>query len=374
MKFTTSSSLLLKQLSAISGVVASSPILPILENFLFELKGDMLTVKASDLQSSMITKIEVSGSEDGIIAVPAKILTDTLRNLPEQPVNIHVDNDSYTVNIQASTGKYKLAGENAVDFPKVQPIENGFAIDIPADVLMRAVNNTIFATSNDDLRPALTGVLFRIDEDSIMFVATDGHRLVRYKRTDIGAKEPASNILPKKSLTLLKNMLSAGEETVTTALHNRQAYFKSGNVELICRLIDENFPDFENAIPKNNEKELQIDRKMLMNSLKRISIYANKSTYQIRLEASENELTLFAEDVDFSNEANEKLTCEYSGESITIGFNARLLLEMLTHIETDVVTIEMSDPSRAALLLPQQSDPDEDTLMLIMPVMLNSYV
>ena len=373
MKFTTSSSLLLKQLSAISGVVASNPILPILENFLFELAGDTLTVKASDLQSSMITKIEVSGSEDGIIAVPAKILTDTLRNLPEQPVTIIVDNQSYTVNIQASSGQYKLAGENPVDFPKVQPIENGFSIEIPSDVLMRAVNNTIFATSSDDLRPALNGVLFRIDEDSVMFVATDGHRLVRYKRTDIAAGTPASNILPKKSLALLKNMVTA-EEVVITALHNNQAYFKSGNIELICRLIDENFPDFENAIPKNNDKELQIDRKLLMNSLKRISIYANKSTYQIRLEASKNELTLFAEDVDFSNEANEKLACEYSGESITIGFNARLLLEMLGHVETDMVTIEMSDPSRAALLLPQASDPDEDTLMLIMPVMLNSYV
>lgn len=374
MKFIVSSSSLLKQISTISGVIATNPVVPILENFLFEISDGKLTITASDLQTSMITELEIEAKEDGSIAVPARILLETLKNLPEQPVTFSIDQDTYSIELSSDNGRYKLAGENATDFPKVPTVSDGYEIDMPSQVLARAINNSIIATSNDELRPAMTGVYLNIDDSNTTFVATDGHRLIRYRRVDIVSDVNNAIIIPRKALNLLKSTLPTEDTTVNVEFNVSNAFFKFDGIKMICRLIDERFPDYENVIPTDNKNKMTIDRLEFLSSLKRIAIYANKTTHQVRLKITGSELMISAEDLDFSNEANERLSCDHDGEDIEIGFNARFLIEMLTNLESKEISLELSAPNRAGLIFPLEKDSDEDILMLIMPVMLNSYV
>lgn len=374
MKFVVSSTALLKQLTALNGVITTNPVVPILENFLFEVTNGKLTVYASDLQTSMITEIPVEAKQKGSIAVPAKILLDTLKNLPEQPVTFTIDEDTYSIEISSDNGRYKLSGENATDFPRVPAVKNGSSVDIPSDILSRAISNTIFAASSDELKPAMTGVFLNITDTNTTFVATDGHRLIRYRRIDIASDGSNTLIIPKKALNLLKGSLPSEKTNVKLEFNASNAFFSFENVRMICRLIDERFPDYENAIPANNPNKLTISRVDLLNSLKRISIYANKTTHQVRLKIAGSELQISAEDLDFSNEANERLSCEYEGEDMEIGFNAKFLIEMLNNLDSESVDINLSAPNRAGLLVPARKDKNEDVLMLVMPVMLSNYV
>lgn len=374
MKFIVNSAYLLKQLSNINGVITTNPVVPILENFLFELEKGGLTVTASDLQTSMITEIQVESKEQGSIAVPARILLDTLKNLPEQPVTFSIDESTYSIEIISDNGRYKLSGENATDFPKVPSVSNDFSAEISTEILSRAVNNTIFATSNDELRPAMTGVYVNLGDTTTTFVATDGHRLVRYRRTDVKSENGNSIIIPRKALNLLKATLPVENTEVTVNFNMSNAFFKFGNIKMICRLIDERFPDYENVIPSGNNIQMSIERSDLLGALKRISIYANKTTHQVRLKITGSELQISAEDLDFSNEANERLSCEHDGEDIEIGFNAKFLIEMLNNLDSDKIQLTMSAPNKAGVIHPVEKDASEDILMLVMPVMLNQYV
>lgn len=374
MKFIVNSAYLLRQLSNINGVITTNPVVPILENFLFELEKGGLTVTASDLQTSMITELQVESKEKGSIAVPARILLDTLKNLPEQPVTFSIDESTYSVEIISDNGRYKLSGENATDFPKVPSVSNDFTAEISSDVLSRAVNNTIFATSNDELRPAMTGVYVNLGDKNTTFVATDGHRLVRYRRTDVKSDNGNAIIIPRKALNLLKATLPAEKTDVILNFNMSNAFFKFGNIRMICRLIDERFPDYENVIPSGNNIKMTIGRNDLLGALRRISIYANKTTHQVRLKITGSELQISAEDLDFSNEANERLSCEHEGEDIEIGFNAKFLVEMLGNMDSDQIRLTMSAPNKAGVLYPAEKDEAEDILMLVMPVMLNQYV
>ncbi|WP_161888142.1 DNA polymerase III subunit beta [Pontibacter russatus] len=374
MKFIVSSSALLKQLSSINGVVTNNPVVPILENFLFEIKNSTLTITASDLETSMITELPVEAKENGRIAAPARILLETLKNLPDQPVTFTIDEETYTIEISSSNGRYKLSGENATDFPRVPVVQGANAIEIPSNVLGRAINKTIFAVSNDELRPAMTGIFVQLRNNNVTFVATDGHRLLRYRRTDVGTAQEASLIIPRKAFMLLKSTLPSEATTVRMEFNQSNAFFSFDNIRMICRLIDERYPDYENVIPVQNPNKLVIDRQDLLSSVKRIAIYSNKTTHQIRLKLSGSELQVSAEDLDFSNEANERLTCQYEGEDMEIGFNAKFLMEMLNNIDSDEITFELSTPNRAGLLMPIDSEDSENVLMLVMPVMLNNYV
>lgn len=374
MKFVVSSSVLQKHLSNISGVIASNPVVPILENFLFELENEVLTITASDLQTSITTKVDVDSNEVGSLAIPSKILLDTLKNLPEQPITLSLDLDTYSIELISENGHYKLAGENATDFPKVPFVTSEHSINIPSEVLISAITNTIFAVSTDELRLAMTGIYLDTTPSSTTFVATDGHRLVRVRRTDIISEETKSVIIPKKALNLLKSSLPSSEMYVEVNLTETNAFFSYGSTQMICRLIDERYPDYENVIPTHNPNMLTINRTELLRSLKRIAIYANKSTNQVRLKISDDELLISAEDLDFSNEANENLVCEYNGTPLEIGFNAKFLLEMLTNLTSTSVRFELSEPNKAGLLIPVSNDTEEDILMLVMPVMLNNYV
>ncbi len=374
MKFIVNSAYLLKQLSNINGVITTNPVVPILENFLFELDKGSLTVTASDLQTSIITELQVESKEKGSIAVPARILLDTLKNLPEQPVTFSIDESTYSIEIISDNGRYKLSGENATDFPKVPSVSNDFSAEISTEVLSRAINNTIFATSSDELRPAMTGVYVNLGDKNTTFVATDGHRLVRYRRTDVKSDNGNAIIIPRKALNLLKATLPTENSEVSVNFNMSNAFFKFGNIKMICRLIDERFPDYDNVIPAVNNITMTIERNDLLGAMKRISIYANKTTHQVRLKITGSELQISAEDLDFSNEANERLSCEHDGEDIEIGFNAKFLIEMLTNLDSDKIKLTMSAPNKAGVILPVDKDAAEDILMLVMPVMLNQYV
>jgi DNA polymerase-3 subunit beta len=373
MKFIVSSSVLLKQLSGINGVITTNPVVPILENFLFEVSEGKLVVIASDLQTSMITELDVESKESGKIAIPARILLDTLKNLPEQPVTFTIDENTYSVELSSENGRYKLSGENATDFPKVPSVSDGDTLDISSDILERAITNTIFAASNDELRPAMTGIYVVLNDTNVTFVATDGHRLVRFRRVDLTSEVSNSIIIPRKALNLLKSSLPGENTNVKLEFTPSNAFFSFDNVKMICRLIDERFPDYENVIPVENPNTLSINRDSLLNSLKRISIYANKATNQVRLKIAGSELQISAEDLDFSNEANEKLPCEYNGDDLEIGFNAKFLMEMLSTLDATTVKFELSEPNKAGLLIPESENSAEDVLMLVMPVMLNTY-
>ncbi|UII23351.1 DNA polymerase III subunit beta [Fulvivirga ligni] len=374
MKFIVSSSALLKQLASINGVITTNPVVPILENFLFEIEDGKLTVTASDLQTSMITEIDVESKESGNIAVPAKILLETLKNLPEQPVTFTIDEDTYSVEISSDNGRYKLAGENATDFPKVPTVSDDFSVDMSTEVLSSAINNTIFATSNDELRPAMTGVYMNLTDTNTTFVSTDGHRLIRYRRVDVASDNGNAIIIPRKALNLLKSTLPSENTNVSVEFNVSNAFFRFNNIRMICRLIDERFPDYENVIPVDNNNNMVIDRSEILSSLKRIAIYANKTTHQVRLKITGSELQISAEDLDFANEANERLSCEHDGEDIEIGFNAKFLIEMLNNVDSDKVELRLSEPNKAGLLIPLDKNDNEDILMLVMPVMLNNYV
>lgn len=371
MNFILSSTSLLKHLQSISGVLSTSNSLPILDNFLFEINDGQLTISASDLETTMRTTLEVEANESGKIAVPAKLILDVLKNLPDQPCTFLVDHSTYSIEIAYDNGKSKMVGYNGDEFPRVPEIERSSSIKIAGEIISKAINKTLFATGNDDLRPVMSGVFCQFSPEDITFVATDAHKLVRYRRTDSEASGSSSFILPKKPLNLLKSNLTGSEE-VLMEYNESNAVFTFNDIVLICRLIDGKYPNYDAVIPKENPNVLTIDRAQFLSSIKRVSIFANKTTHQVKLKLAGSELALSAEDVDFSNESNERLTCNYIGDDMEIGFNSRFLMEMLNNIETTEIRLEMSEPSRAGLLMPALKDNEnEDILMLVMPVMLN---
>lgn len=371
MNFIISSSTLLKNLQRISGVLNSSNSLPILDNFLFELAAGTLTISASDLENTMKTSVQPDESkEDGRIAIPAKLLLDTLKNFSDQPLSFTIDGGNFGIEISSDYGKYKLVGQNADDFPKSPELENADAIELSGEVIASAIEKTLFATGNDDLRPVMSGVFCEFSADKLIFVATDAHKLVRYGRSDSSATKNADFILPKKPLNLLKQNLN-GTEQITVTYNETTVRFNFNNIELTCRLIDGKYPNYEAVIPQENPNVLTVDRVSFLNSIKRVSIFANKTTHQVKIKVAGSELSLSAEDLDFSNEAKERLTCNYTGDDMEIGFNSRFLLEMLNHIHTDEVILEMSEPNKAGILLPSSNEnTNEDILMLVMPVMI----
>ena len=373
MNFIVSSSYLLKNLNSISGVITSNPVVPILENVLFEIEGGNLLITASDLQTSVMVELQVESKEDGSVAIPAKILIETLKNLPEQPVTFSIDDQNYNIEINSDNGRYKLAGENSADFPKVPGVNDGYSSDINSEILNSAISNTIFSTSTDELRPAMTGVFFKLSSTRCTFVSTDGHRLVKYIRTDIKGDEVDHDmILPRKSLNLLKSILPTDKSSdIKLDFNASNAYFSFENIKMVCRLIDERYPDYDNVIPSDNSNTVKITKSELLGSLKRISIYANKTTNQVRFKITGSEILISAEDLDFANEANERISCEHDGDDIEIGFNAKFLIEMLSNIESEKVILKLSEPNRAGLLIPEDINDNEDITMLVMPVMLN---
>ena len=372
MKFIVSSASLLKELQKLGGIINSTNTLPILDNFLFEVNKNNLIITASDLETTFSSIINVDSELDSMVALPARLLLDTLKTFPEQPLTF-LKTEKNTVEISANNGKYAIAYAGGEEFPKAPQVNDSKTIQIKSNTLHTAINSTLFATGNDDLRPVLSGVFFQFSSEALTFVATDAHKLVKYSRTDIKAEETAEFIMPKKPLQLLKVILHGSENDVSIEYNDTNAQFRFGDSTLTCRLIDGKYPNYEAVIPKENPNQMQINRVNFLNSVKRVSIFSNKTTYQIRLKIAGTALQISAEDFDYSNSAEERIDCEYQGEDIKIGFNSRFLIEMLNGLDCNNVKLSMSLPNRAGLLTPlDNTEEGESITMLVMPVMLNS--
>jgi DNA polymerase III subunit beta len=370
MKFIVSSGTLLKNLQQINGVINSSTVLPILEDFLFEINGNKLTVVATDLETVMKVHLEIEAKEDGSVCIPAKVLMDSLKNIPEQPLAFKIDK-SYSVEITSNNGKYKVMGENPESFPKEPAADDASSFTVTSSALVTGINKAIFAVSNDDLRPAMTGVYFELDKKSLTFVATDAHRLVRYTRTDVNCPGKDSFIVPKKPLNILKGSLPDNDDVLEVSYNKNHLFVKHGHTEMVCRLIDARFPDYRVVIPQDNPYKLTISKTDLQNALRRVSVFSNKSTNQVALSIAGSELQLLAQDVDFSSEGNERMPCAYDGEDLQIAFNAKFLIEMLGGADTSDIVMALSTSNKAGIIKPTEQDEHEDLLMLVMPLMLN---
>lgn len=374
MKFIISSVSLLKSLQKISGVMSSSNTLPILEDFLFDLSEDKtLKITASDLETTISVVVHVDMAENsGRITIPAKMLLEIMKTFPDIPVTISVNMESQEVELLAGEGKYKLIGHHGEEFPQVPEMDDTERLSLNASLLVNAFNKTLFATGSDELRPVMSGVFCELKEDQLNFVSTDAHKLVRYTRHDVKSGKDSSIILPKKPLNHLKNIMPDDPDLEVIMEYNQtNAMIFFEDITLICRLIDGKYPNYEAVIPTQNPFRLVVNRKNLLNALRRVGIFGSKSTHQVRFKISGKELVLTAEDIDYSSEAKERLSCNYEGEDIEIGFNSKFMQEILNTLESENIDLELSAPNRAGIIVPDTNTEDsEDIIMLIMPVML----
>lgn len=376
MKFIVSSTDLLSHLQAVNRVISTKNILPILENFLFQLKGTELVITASDLESTMITKMNLENAEgEGDIAIPARILNDTLKEFPEQPLTFQIDLDTFGIDIISENGKYSIVGKPAVDYPRLPELKEDRVSELvlPAAMLLKGINRTLFATADDELRPVMNGIFCELKQDSVTFISSDAHKLVRYRRFDAKSENESSFILPKKPANLLKNILPREEQDVVIRFDDKNAVFTLSNYTLICRLVEGNYPSYEAVIPSNNDNKLVVNRLEFYNVLRRVSVFSNQASNLIKLKISANQMVISAQDIDYSISAVETLNCEYGGDDMEIGFKSVFLIEILSNISSEDIVLELSDPTRAGLLLPKEKEnEDEDLLMLLMPMMINS--
>ncbi len=373
MKFIVASGELQKALNTVSGVISSSQSRPILENFLFELENDLLKITASDGETTLLTSLAVKSESQGKIAVPAKMFQDIIKSFGDQPLTFVVKpnetQEGRLLEILDEKDNYFIALDNAEDYPELMEFDSAQKVVVPSGVLAEALSNTLFATSNDSLRPVMTGVLFQFGEEETNFVSTDSHRLVVYKRTDIKNNEPKEFIMPKKPLSIFKNILSGSDDEVVIEFNENMAKFSFGEHTWICRLIDGKYPNYTAVVPKENPNILTINRNLLLSSIRRASIFSSKSTNQVRFKLSGNILHLHAEDTEYANKAEMQIPCEYKGEDINIGFSSKFLTEMLAVLNSEDILIKMSQPNRPGIIEPVDGlDEDEHILMLSMPV------
>jgi DNA polymerase-3 subunit beta len=373
MKFTVSSTGLLNHLQAISRVINSKNTLPILDNFLFKIEAGKLILTASDLETTLITSMDLETYEgEGVIALSAKILLDTLKEFSDQPLTFDINDENLAMTIKSETGVYNFIGQNGDEYPRVPAMADDFnSLVVPTSILNSGINKTLFATADDELRPVMNGVYFDITTEDLTMVASDAHKLVRFKVTGVKGENTASFILPKKPTNLLKNILPRESGDVLIQFDSKNASFTLSNYKMICRLIEGRYPNYNSVIPQNNPYKAIIDRSSLMNTLKRVSVFSNQASNLVKLEFSENEIHISAQDIDFSISAEEKMPCQYQGEAMKIGFKSSFLIDILANISSSEVVMELADPSRAGLIFPFEREEDEDTLMLLMPMMLN---
>lgn len=371
MKFQVTSSELNRGLSTVIGAVPGKATLPILETILFEAEDDgTLKLTATDLEISMIEKVPATIESGGSVAIPAKRLLDILKQLPNIPVFFEVD-DNQNVTFTTDKGKYKLMGEDPQDFPETPNMQAGVTLETESELLKSAIRHTMFAVSSDDLRPAMMGVFFKINSAGSTFVATDGHRLVKVENEGLTSEQELTFIVPDKALNLMSKSL--GDGGCSIAVSDNHIQISTDETTMITRLINEQYPNYDSVIPRDNDKILLTDRDQVLSTVKRVSVFSSVTTRQIRLQFMADKLTIRAEDLDMSSEAKETISCEYDGEEMEIGFNSRYLADMLSNLDGNEVRFEFSTPNRAGIIKPAEETGDERMLMLVMPVMLNSY-
>ncbi len=371
MKFVISSTDLLNHLQSLVKVINAKNTLPALDNFLFNLEGTDLTITASDLDTTLITVVELETAEgSGSIGVDARRLLSTIKEFNE-PLTFNIDTDTFSVDIISEKGKYSLVGIDGAEYPEIPKLakSGSVAVNLTAEAFVSSINNTLFAVSDDDIRPIMTGIFFGFTDERMVVAASDSHKLVRYKRFDVKSEKEASFILPRKPAGLLKNLLPKDETAVEILIDKKNAQIRFSTITLICRLIEGTYPNFEGIIPINQPYKLHVDRNTLQSVLKRVSLYANPAVQLIRLDIAATETNVSAQDLDFSISAHERINCTYEGEDMAIGFKAVFLLEVLANLSGHETLIELSEPSRAILLSPlNKENENEDVLMLLMPI------
>ncbi len=374
MRFTLSSTALNSRLQTLSKVINSKNSMPILESFLFKIQQGQLNITASDGDNTMQSSLTLESNDiDGSFAVPSHTMLDALKELPEQPLVFDVSLDSYEIMVGYQNGMYRFTAQNADEYPQHEELQDGVhVITMDGAMVGEYINRTIFAADNTDIRPVMNGVYIDLTPDCVAFVASDGHKLVRCRNYAIKSEVPASLILPKKPANLLKNTLGKDAGDVVIKFNDRAAEIRYADGTLTCRLIEGTFPKYNSAIPTDNPHQLNIDRKMLLSALRRVLPFASMSSQLIRLNLRNGALELSSEDLDFATSAKETLICDYVGQNIQIGFRGDFLMEILNALDTDEIRIQLGDPSRAGIVLPNVQKENEDLLMLIMPLMLNN--
>jgi DNA polymerase-3 subunit beta len=374
MKFVVSSTELLSRLQSISRVISSKNTLPILDNFLFDLSGNTLTIMASDLESSMRTHITLDNVDgNGKVAIEAKRLTDILKEFPEQPLIFEINQETLGVDIISDNGKFSIVGVNGDEYPEMLKLneESAVTVNIPGAVLLKGINKTFFATGDDELRPVMSCIFIQFNENGVTFVASDTHKLVKYTNSSVNPGNQASFILPKKPANMLKSVLGKGEQEIKLQFDDKNAYFQLSEYEMICRLQEGQYPNYETVIPTNNPNRLTISRADFATVLKRVSVFSSSSNL-IKLDIKADQVTVTAQDIDFSISAYEKINAQYEGEDMLIGFKSAFLVDILNAMNTENVVLQMSDPSRAGVIVPlEKESEEEDELMLLMPMMIN---
>lgn len=373
MKFIVSSTSLFSHLQAISRVINSKNSLTILDCFLIEMQDGTLSMTASDNETTLSTSIEVSDYEgEGCFAVSSKTLLEALKEIPEQPLSFQINMDNLEITVEYLNGKYSMMGQNADEYPQAPSLgDNAVQVTMAADTLLAGVNRCIFATADDELRPVMNGIYFDITTESITLVASDGHKLVRNKTFMARGDEKAAFILPKKPANLLKNLLPKEEGDVQIGFDDKNAMFTMENYRMVCRLIEGRYPNYNSVIPSNNPHKATVDRGSFISALRRVSVFSSQASSLIKLSLSENQMKISAQDIDFSTSAEETLSCQYDGTNMSIGFKSSFLIDILNNIAAQEVIIELADPSRAGVIVPEQQEDNEDLLMLLMPMMLN---
>lgn len=375
MKFIVSSTDLLQGLLSVQKVIASKSSLPILDNFLLSLDGNTLTVTASDSETTLKTILTINEvMEGGEIAVPAKLLSDSLKELPTQPIEFAADKERNIVNIIWASGSAQIPFVSADEYPTLKELTNPTVLRIKGSTLADGINSTLYATGDEELRPVMNGIYFDIEPESTTLVASNAHKLVYYKRSDIKCGCTASFILPKKPANILKANLakSMDEEVEITFDQSNCAYFKFNSFLIFCKLVEGTYPAYKSVIPKNNTNVMTVNRAELLNATKRVSVCSNQATGQIVFKLAPNQITIKAQDLDFSMSAQENISCDYEGDPMEIGFKSTFLIEILGNLSYDQICIKLADPNRAALIQPAvQTEPDEEICALLMPMRIN---
>ncbi|MBK5195639.1 MAG: DNA polymerase III subunit beta [Proteiniphilum sp.] len=373
MKFVVSSATLLNHLQAISRVINSKNTLPILDCFLLDLKGNMLSLTAADSETRLETVVEVNSAEgEGSLAINAKNLLDPLRELPDQPLTFDINDETLEVFIYYHNGKYNFVGLKGDEYPEPKELKDSFiTLNIDAETLFSGINRTLFATADDELRPVMNGIYFDITVDDVTFVASDGHKLVRVTTTATKGEGRSSFILPKKPANLLKSLLPKETGTVEIRFDENNAYIAMSDYKMVCRFVEGRYPNYNSVIPQNNPNTFTLDRLALLNALKRVAVFSNPASSLVKLQFSEDKIVVSAQDIDFLTAAEEMIPCSYDGNVMNIGFKAAFLIDILNNIPSSDVRMELSDPSRAGLVLPVEKEENEDMLTLLMPMMLN---
>ena len=374
MRFAVSSTALLSHLQAVSRVINSKNTMAILDHFLFQIQDSTLKITASDLETTMITSMEIVDVEgSGTVAVAAKLLLDTLREFSEQPLTFEIDDENLAMVIYSDNGQYNFIGQNGDEYPSLPVLpDTAKAIQVPVAGLEDAIQSTFFATGDDDLRPVMMGIYFDFAPEQMTVVSTDAHKLVRFQHLEVHSEEPYSFILAKKAANMLRTILSKESGDVVIRFDDKNICFVFSTYTLYARQIEGRYPNYNAVIPMNNPYKLTVDRLVLLNAAKRVSVFSNQGTSLIKLQIEPEKVIISAQDIDFSISAEETIPCLYEGEPMSIGFKSSFLIDIINNLITESIIIELSDPSHAGIFMPFEQPENENILMLLMPMILNS--